>query len=615
MDTLRYVLLANGLLAVVSVAYYVLLRQETFFAANRLILWLGVVASFALPLLELPDLRPQPVRTAMQHTAQVIRSERFRQPTISPAVTKPSSVHAPVNAHIAPSWTWLDVLVWLYGLVLVGLLIRFGVQLLSLHRLIYRSVQEPYDDFILVSSPTVLSPFSFFNWVVLNPALYTDDELDLILRHERLHVQSRHSLDTLGATLLCCLLWFNPAVYLFRYLIHQVLEFSADQAVLAEGVDARTYQYSLLRVSMAEEPSTITNHFNRSQLKTRISMIARTRSSALTAIKYPLVGLIVLVVTAAFSHPVITAPTANNILPASMPVKRAISSPLVATATSVSLLPDTASSIAPEDAAVISDSVRKVSESIPVEFTGSRLLVKQGDYLYWIITPKTTLEDFALLQQELAKYGNTMQLNEVKYDPLYTYIDRIVFSVIRSSGGSTKIKETDDDFMPIPTVSGYVGIGAKAGASGTGQLKNIDEDGFWKKGTGAPFPTELRQIAANDEAAIANFIVEHRIDYLMQEGDQKFSGIGSGRSTYGKPFFQNKSIKASGLIRKDDGHLSVVDELQTIPLYVNNQPTTVAAIQELTVDQVYSVIKVTTHDPAQNKSVVSALLIYTETIK
>lgn len=36
METLRYVLLANGLLAVVSLTYYVLLRRETFFWTNRL---------------------------------------------------------------------------------------------------------------------------------------------------------------------------------------------------------------------------------------------------------------------------------------------------------------------------------------------------------------------------------------------------------------------------------------------------------------------------------------------------------------------------------------------------------------------------------------------------
>lgn len=54
METLRYILLANVLLAVVSTAYFVLLRRKTFFGANRLALWLGLIAAVTFPLMELP---------------------------------------------------------------------------------------------------------------------------------------------------------------------------------------------------------------------------------------------------------------------------------------------------------------------------------------------------------------------------------------------------------------------------------------------------------------------------------------------------------------------------------------------------------------------------------
>ncbi|GAB3749755.1 M56 family metallopeptidase [Spirosoma pomorum] len=432
MDTLRYVLLANGLLLVVSAAYYLLLRQETFFAVNRLILWLGILASFTLPLLELPDWSPRPVRTAIQHTAQVVQPEYLRQSVLPQLTSKSVKKDSPADSGASFDLTWTEVGLWLYGLVLIGLLTRFGIQLFSLLRLIRRSVQEPYDDFILVSSPTVQSPFSFFNWVVINPMLYTADELELILRHERLHVRSKHSLDTVGATLLCCFLWFNPAIYLFRHLLHQVLEFSADQAVLSEGVDARAYQYSLLRVSMADSPSTISNHFNKSQLKIRIAMIARTRSSMLTVLKYPFAVLIVFVVTVAFTRPIVTKHSALKSSHKSMPMKRVISFSPAQTITPELSVPEENLNEATTGVVTSPDSVRKTSEITPEVPLKSRLLVKQGDYLYWIITPKTTLDDFALLKQELAHYGNTMQLNEVKYDPLYTYIDRLIFTVIRS---------------------------------------------------------------------------------------------------------------------------------------------------------------------------------------
>jgi hypothetical protein len=362
---------------------------------------------------------------------------------------------------------------------------------------------------------------------------------------------------------------------------------------------------------MADSPSTISNHFNKSQLKTRIAMIARTRSSMLTALKYPFAVLIVLVVTAAFTRPVTTKDYATERSPVSIPMKRTISPSPLGAAKPESSLPETDLNEEPADVVTIPDSIRKIIETIPEAPLKSRLLVKQGDYVYWIVTPKTTLDDFALLKRELAHYGNTVQLNEVKYDPLYTYIDRLIFTVVRSSGGLTQITETDDDTKPIPTVSGYVGIGARSGESGTGQLKSVDKDDFWKRGTGAAFPTQLRQVADNEEAAVAQFVAEHRLDYLIHEGEQKFAQ-NSSRTKFGKIFFQNKSIKTSGLIRQEDGRLYVSNEFLLIPLYINNQPATLADISALTIDQLYSVIKVTTYDAAQKKSVNSALLIYTE---
>jgi hypothetical protein len=98
---------------------------------------------------------------------------------------------------------------------------------------------------------------------------------------------------------------------------------------------------------------------------------------------------------------------------------------------------------------------------------------------------------------------------------------------------------------------------------------------------------------------------------LIHEGEQKFSKNG-GRSTFGKAYFQNKSLKASGLIRQDNGHISVTEELRALPLYINNQPATPTAVDALTVDQLYSVVKVTTYDATQKKSTISSLLIYTD---
>ncbi|WP_077133075.1 M56 family metallopeptidase [Spirosoma montaniterrae] len=289
METLRYVLLANGLLAVVVVAYYVLLRRETFFAANRAALWLGLTASVGLPLLQLPDYRPEPVRAVMQQTAQrVLPKLAPAPPTPDVTITYPNqrTYRAFTNAMPQPGWSWPNWVLLAYGAVALSLMVRFVGQLWSLRRLLRQSEHEPYDDFVLVRNANVASPFSFFRYVVVNPDRHTPDELEQILRHERVHVRAWHSVDMVIAELLCIVGWFNPAVYLFRHLLHQTLEFQADRAVLAEGVDARAYQYNLVKVSLSVNQPGLTNSFSKSFLKQRIVMMNRTRSKRWLLIRY-----------------------------------------------------------------------------------------------------------------------------------------------------------------------------------------------------------------------------------------------------------------------------------------------------------------------------------------
>jgi beta-lactamase regulating signal transducer with metallopeptidase domain len=292
-DTLRYALLANGLLVVVCIAYYGLLRRQTFFHANRLALWLGLTASLTLPLATLPDWRPEPVRAVMQRTAAVLIPRVLPAPLAPSAevtITFPNGRTYPAFARrsVSTGWSWQQGLLWVYLLVATVLLLQFTIRLSSLLRLIDRSEHEPYDDFTLVRNSGVSSPFSFFRWVVLNPAGYSQDQFEQIIRHERVHVRGWHSIDMVLAELVRIVFWFNPGAHLFRQFIRETLEFSADRGVLAEGVDPKSYQYNLVRVSLATGNLALTNQFSQSSLRYRIGMINRERSGQLDYGRYVL---------------------------------------------------------------------------------------------------------------------------------------------------------------------------------------------------------------------------------------------------------------------------------------------------------------------------------------
>ena len=116
--------------------------------------------------------------------------------------------------------------------------VRFVFDILSLRRLI--KGQEVVKDgrFLLVDSPKIKSPFSFFNYIVYNSAILRPEELDNILTHEKVHSGQKHSLDMILGQLYCIVFWFNPFAWMYKKSIAQNLEFIAD-AEATKQIDER----------------------------------------------------------------------------------------------------------------------------------------------------------------------------------------------------------------------------------------------------------------------------------------------------------------------------------------------------------------------------------------
>ncbi|MCB0469039.1 MAG: M56 family metallopeptidase, partial [Aequorivita sp.] len=118
------------------------------------------------------------------------------------------------------------------------------------------------------------------------PDLYTTEELDGILLHEKVHSREKHSFDVLIANLFCVLFWFNPFVWLYKKVIIQNLEFIADQKAIQCYSDKTDYQKALLRVVTHQSYLSVTNHFNQSLIKKRIVMLNTSQSKKQNSIKY-----------------------------------------------------------------------------------------------------------------------------------------------------------------------------------------------------------------------------------------------------------------------------------------------------------------------------------------
>jgi hypothetical protein len=79
--------------------------------------------------------------------------------------------------------------------------------------------------------------------------------------------------------------WFNPVMWQLRADLRSIHEFEADAAVLSQGIDARQYQYLLVRKAMATGGYSVVNSIGHSTLKKRIFMMLKHKSNALSALK------------------------------------------------------------------------------------------------------------------------------------------------------------------------------------------------------------------------------------------------------------------------------------------------------------------------------------------
>ena len=159
------------------------------------------------------------------------------------------------------------------------LLVHFIMQLISFKKVTANtSLISNSDGIKLYHVDMDIMPFSFGKAVYINKHKHTSAELSNIIKHESVHAQQQHTIDVVLAEIICILNWYNPFVWLIKYAIKQNLEFIADDAVLNEGADKKSYQYLLLKVT-GYAPLNIANSFKMSSLKQRIYMMNKTRTS------------------------------------------------------------------------------------------------------------------------------------------------------------------------------------------------------------------------------------------------------------------------------------------------------------------------------------------------
>lgn len=270
MELTEILLKVNVSLLICYLVYRSVLRQLTFYNLNRAYLLAAIIISALVPLI--PYSRKAKAGLEAWSSATGIEALSFRyyfaegeQPPFSPIL---STVY------------WAGV--W----VMAGVLL---LQLFSLFALYLRSRKASALGKSIRTVNEPIGPFSFFKTIFINPGEHSLENLTSILQHEEVHVRQWHSLDVLLGELKRTFCWFNPAAWLILKAIRENLEFVADRKVLQNVMDRKVYQYALLASHQRDRNGRLTNNFNLSHLKIRITMMNKTRSSERHLFKYLLV--------------------------------------------------------------------------------------------------------------------------------------------------------------------------------------------------------------------------------------------------------------------------------------------------------------------------------------
>ncbi|WP_179348165.1 M56 family metallopeptidase [Winogradskyella pacifica] len=268
---MEYLLKASSVIAIMYVCFYFFLKKETFFEHNRWFLLTGLVLALIFPLIVIPVYIPvEPIANEVT---------TFISSTPSSFVTTPTEV----------AFDWFQLIPILYGIGLIVFAIQFVFQLGSLVLLLLKNPKHKDQHFTYVIVDTKISPFSFFKWIVYNPESYEAEELQLILTHEKVHVNQLHSIDIICTQLACILFWFNPLIWLYRKEVRQNLEYIADSKTQSLTNTTKEYQHLLLKTSVANHATILSNNFYNSSIKKRILMLNKSRSNKKNLFKYLLI--------------------------------------------------------------------------------------------------------------------------------------------------------------------------------------------------------------------------------------------------------------------------------------------------------------------------------------
>ncbi len=264
-----YLLKANALLVVFWLFYRLFLRKETFYNSIRWYFISSLLLSFVLPLITY-------TKTVIIEQTSVFNDSNWENSPLSEVMTVQSqpSFWETIN--------WQSVVLYALLAISICCVVKSLYQIIKL----YISIKKLP---VLNNSQIKVADhqqniYSFYQWIVVPENKLSAADLEMILAHEKIHLNQKHTFDLIFIELVSAVFWFNPLVKKLQKDINTNLEFIVDEKMIA------LYEPVLYQKSLLNEHCNYTlkyiNAFNTSDLKKRIIQLNTQKSKNMKKLKF-----------------------------------------------------------------------------------------------------------------------------------------------------------------------------------------------------------------------------------------------------------------------------------------------------------------------------------------
>jgi TonB family protein len=254
-------------LGALYLVWFLFMSKDTFFAVNRYYLLSSILFSIFLPIFDFSS-----VTSFGKVSTRII---------LDVITIKPEEIQNVYSSNLSV----FQVLAVIYLTGSVIFFIRFLIQIFQIILLIRKYGISKNEGMKIVFTDSNYAPFSFFNLIFLN-SKFSDEDLQKIVTHEKIHISQMHSIDLILLEVLTIIQWFNPFTWLYRRSVKSIHEYLADEGVILKGFNKLDYQELLLSLSLGIQVNDLTNNIHKSIIKRRFLMMLQEKSNLSSSLKY-----------------------------------------------------------------------------------------------------------------------------------------------------------------------------------------------------------------------------------------------------------------------------------------------------------------------------------------